>query len=136
VSPVWDAVDARARGLGTRLLSREQLENLTRLSTAELSAACRRLGLPLAGDRETATPAELELAVRRWAGAALRTLARWAGPLVPTLAVIYEWRAAGSTGRGSTLRPRPDAVAPRACPRRAGPATDAGGDRGIAPRLA
>ena len=91
MTPRWDDVNARARGLGTRLFSRAQLEALSRVGDpATLTDACRRLGLPLAAERETATPAELELAVRRWAAAALRILARWAGPRVAALAVIYE----------------------------------------------
>jgi len=91
VSPVWDDVNARARGLGTRLFTRGQLESLARATgAAALTAGFRRLGLLVAGERDIATPAELELAVRRWAAAALRTLARWAGPRVAALAVIYE----------------------------------------------
>jgi vacuolar-type H+-ATPase subunit C/Vma6 len=91
VTPSWDDVNARARGLGTRLFSRGQLESLTRATDlAALTEGMRRLGLPVTGEREAATPAELELAVRRWAAAALRTLARWAGPRVAALAVIYE----------------------------------------------
>lgn len=91
MSPIWDDVNARARGLGTRLFTRGQLESLTRATDlAALTEGMRRLGLSVAGEREVSTPAELELAVRRWAAAALRTLARWAGPRVAALAVIYE----------------------------------------------
>ncbi len=91
MTPRWDDVNARARGLGTRLFTRGQLESLARAGdAAALTDACRRLGLPLAALRETATSAELELAVRRWAAAALGILARWAGPRVAALAVIYE----------------------------------------------
>lgn len=91
MSPSWDDVNARARGLGTRLFTRGQLESLTRApDMAALTEGMRRLGLPVTGERAVATPAELELAVRRWAAAALRTLARWAGPRVAALAVIYE----------------------------------------------
>ncbi len=91
MSPVWDDVNARARGLGTRLFTRGQLESLSRAAdAAALTEGFRRLGLPVPGERDSAPPAELELAVRRWAAAALRTLARWAGPRVAALAVIYE----------------------------------------------
>jgi vacuolar-type H+-ATPase subunit C/Vma6 len=89
----WDDVDARARGLGTRLFTRAQLEALAGAADlAELTAAWRRLGLPVAAERggEVATSEELELAVRRWAAADLRILARWAGPRTAALAVIYE----------------------------------------------
>jgi vacuolar-type H+-ATPase subunit C/Vma6 len=54
-----------------------------------LTAELRRLGFPLSGEG-VPPPAELELAVRRWAAAALATLARWAGRRVATLAIIYE----------------------------------------------
>ena len=78
MSPLWDDVNARARGLGTRLFTRGQLESLARAAdAAALWAAFRRLGLPVAGEREAATSPELELAVRRWAAAALRTPALW-----------------------------------------------------------
>jgi vacuolar-type H+-ATPase subunit C/Vma6 len=91
VTTRWDDVNARARGLGTRLFTRGQLESLTHAGdAAALTNACRQLGLPLAATREIATSAELELAVRRWAAAALHILARWAGPRVAALAVIYE----------------------------------------------
>jgi vacuolar-type H+-ATPase subunit C/Vma6 len=91
VSPHWDDLNARARGLGTRLFTRGQLESAARATdAAALTDAFRRLGLPLPGEHEVAAPAELELAVRRWAAGALRTLARWAGPRVAALAVIYE----------------------------------------------
>jgi vacuolar-type H+-ATPase subunit C/Vma6 len=91
MSPRWDDVNARARGLGTRLFTRGQLESLARAEDpAALTDGFRRLGLLVGGEREVATGPELELAVRRWAAAALRILARWAGPRVPALAVIYE----------------------------------------------
>lgn len=86
----WDDVNARARGLSTHLLSHGQLLLLARAGEpAVLTNEFRRLGLPVSGEG-VATPAELELAVRRWAAAALATLARWAGRRVATLAVIYE----------------------------------------------
>ena len=90
-APLWDDVNARARGLATRLFTRGQLESLARAADPRaLTAGFRHLGLPVPGERETASPPELELAVRRWAAAALGTLARWAGPRVAALAVIYE----------------------------------------------
>jgi vacuolar-type H+-ATPase subunit C/Vma6 len=89
--PTWDDVNARSRGLGTRLFTRVQLESLARApDPAALTEGLRRLGLPVAGERDVAPPTELELAVRRWAAVALRTLARWAGPRVAALAVLYE----------------------------------------------
>lgn len=86
----WEDVDARARGLATHLLSSAELQLLARApDIPALEAELRRLGFPLAGEI-TLEPAELELGVRRWAGAALATLARWAGPRVMALAIVYE----------------------------------------------
>lgn len=91
MSAVWDDVGARARGLATRLFTAGQLETLASArDAAELAVAFRRLGLPLSGEHEMASPAELELAVRRWAASALGILARWAGTRAAALAVIYE----------------------------------------------
>ncbi|MGE5141846.1 MAG: V-type ATPase subunit [Acidobacteriota bacterium] len=86
----WDDVNARARGLSTHLLSASELRLLSR--TAGLAALANELGrrgFPVSAEA-IPTPAEVELAVRRWAAAALGTLARWAGRRTPALAVIYE----------------------------------------------
>jgi len=86
----WDDVNARARGLSTHLVPAAQLQLLTRAGdVGALTTELRRLGFPVSGEG-AATPAELELAVRRWAAAALAILGRWAGSRVETLAVIYE----------------------------------------------
>lgn len=86
----WDDVNARARGLGTHLLSVAELQLLSRATDfSALTNELRRLGLPVSGDG-VPTPAEVELAVRRWASDALGTLARWAGRRIPVLAVVYE----------------------------------------------
>jgi vacuolar-type H+-ATPase subunit C/Vma6 len=86
----WDDVNARTRGLSTHLLSVAELQLLSR--SADLTALANelgRLGFPVSGEA-TPTPAEVELAVRRWASAALATLARWADRRIAALAVIYE----------------------------------------------
>lgn len=86
----WEDVNARARGLSTHLLSAAELQLVSRAQDIPaLTAELRRLGFPLSGEG-VAPPAELELAVRRWAAAALATLARWAGGRVAALAIIYE----------------------------------------------
>lgn len=86
----WDEVNARARGLGTHLLSAAELQLLSRSGDfATLANELRRLGFPLSAEGVPA-PEAVELAVRRWASAALRTLARWAGRRTSALAVIYE----------------------------------------------
>ena len=86
----WEDVDARARGLASHLLSSAELQLLARApDIPALEAELRRLGFPLAGDAAL-EPAELEVGVRRWAAAALATLARWAGTRAAALAIIYE----------------------------------------------
>jgi len=86
----WEDVNARARGLSTHLLSAAQLQLVSRAQVVPtLTAELRRLGFSLSGGG-VCPPDELELAVRRWASAALATLARWAGRRVTALAIIYE----------------------------------------------
>lgn len=86
----WEDIDARARGLATHLPSDTELQLLSGVSdAAALAVDLRRLGVPLAAET-VPQPRELELAVRRWAAAALATLARWAGPRTLALAAIYE----------------------------------------------
>jgi vacuolar-type H+-ATPase subunit C/Vma6 len=86
----WDDVNARVRGLGTHLLSAGELQLLARTpDMPALASELGRLGFPRSGEADP-QPAELELAVRRWASAALATLARWAGARTTALAIIYE----------------------------------------------
>jgi vacuolar-type H+-ATPase subunit C/Vma6 len=86
----WEDLDARARGLGGHLLTAAELRRLSRAPELQaLADEMRRLGFPVGGEA-VSQPAELELAVRRWAAAALATLARWAGPRTATLAIVYE----------------------------------------------
>ena len=86
----WGDLNARARGLGTHLLDRVQLDRLARAAdAASLAAELRRAGFSLPED-ETAAPAALDLAVRRVAATQLRLLARWCGPRADLLTVVYE----------------------------------------------
>lgn len=90
MSPRWDDVNARARGLGTHLLSRAQLAALSDApDLPALAARLRDLGLTVP---ETAEPtaAELELAVRRRAAAALAILARWTARRAELVAVLFD----------------------------------------------
>jgi len=89
VSPVWGDLIARARGLGTHLLTTPQLAALARApDLAALADGLRRHGYPMG--EETRSPADLEVAVRRVAGAQLGVLGRWAGRRGETLAVLFE----------------------------------------------
>jgi vacuolar-type H+-ATPase subunit C/Vma6 len=86
----WDTLNARARGLRTHLLSRGDLERLGQ--SADLPALAdglRAAGFPIT-DADRFSPAALELAVRRRAGAQLATLARWAGPRAAAAALLYD----------------------------------------------
>ena len=85
----WEALDARARGLATHLLSRGELERLAALPDAPaLAAALRARGFPLA--EADSSPAALELALRREAAAWLRIIARWSAPRGDALSVLFE----------------------------------------------
>jgi vacuolar-type H+-ATPase subunit C/Vma6 len=91
VKPVWDDLNARASGLGTHLLSRPQLEGLAREpDLPALGDALRRFGIVTGESAATVLPEDLELAIRRWAAASLRTLARWAGPRSAALPTLFE----------------------------------------------
>jgi vacuolar-type H+-ATPase subunit C/Vma6 len=91
VSPVWDDLNARARGLRTHLLDRSRLEALAR----EPDLACLAEGLRQDGvvSGESTGPVrstDLELAIRRWAAGLLRILARWAGKRGEALPFVFE----------------------------------------------
>jgi len=77
--------DARARGLATRLFSREELEALAGLDVRALANALARSGRlePI----ENATPAAIESAARRTAAKHLRVLSRWGSR--PALEVFF-----------------------------------------------
>jgi vacuolar-type H+-ATPase subunit C/Vma6 len=86
----YEDLDARARGLGTHLLTRRALETLARApDLPALAEQLRVMGFPVT-DAERSTPAALELAVRRRAGAALATLSRWTGPRADAAAILFE----------------------------------------------
>lgn len=91
MKPRWEDVNARARGLATHLLTRGQLDSLAQApDAAALADGLRRAGFAVAEEGVAASPAALELAVRRTAAAQLRLLARWCGPRAAVLAVVFE----------------------------------------------
>ena len=91
MSPQWDDLNARARGLGAHFLTRAQLEALAREpDMPALAAALRRHGVLTGALTEVPRPEELELAIRRWAAAALLILARWAGPRSAALPLVFD----------------------------------------------
>jgi vacuolar-type H+-ATPase subunit C/Vma6 len=107
----YEDLNARARGLGTHLLTRREIETLARApDLPALAAQLRALGFPVT-DTERVTPAALELAVRRRAGAALATLARWCGPRADAAAILFEdedRRSVRSIVRGAGERVDPE----------------------------
>lgn len=91
MTPSWDDVNARARGLETHLLGRGRLEALAREpDLPALVAALRRDGVVTGEDAGPTPPADLELAIRRWAAALLRTLERWAGERSLALPFVFD----------------------------------------------
>lgn len=88
-APRWEDLATRSRGLAAHLLDRPAIASLAAAGGLEqLAAALRAHEYPIAEGPLTAD--DLELAVRRQAGARLRVLARWAGSRHPLLAVIFE----------------------------------------------
>lgn len=86
----WEDLNARARGLSTRLLRRARLEALAASpDLGALATELRSAGL-LVPESPAPSPQTLDLAVRRMAAARLRTLARWSGPRTAVLSVVFE----------------------------------------------
>lgn len=91
MTPAWDDLNARARGLGTHLLEPAQMAALSREPDApSLAAALRREGVLTTAMTEAPSPQDLELAIRRWAAALLRILARWAGSRAAVLPLVFD----------------------------------------------
>lgn len=79
MSPRWEDLDARARGMSTRLLPEPELDRLAGLP--DLQALVRALPARLRPAGEApATARRVDRALGRAAGERLALLARWAGP--------------------------------------------------------
>ncbi|MBX6363836.1 MAG: V-type ATPase subunit [Gemmatimonadetes bacterium] len=92
----WEDVVARARGLEGRFLGRRRLEELAALpDEASLAEALERAGFPpvataVAGAAPDAPRAALlDGSIRRMAAERMAVLARWAGPRVAALTVVF-----------------------------------------------
>ena len=86
--PVWDDLNARARGLSTHLLGPQALAGLAQApDLATLGRRLAELGIDTAADP---SPAGMELAVRRVAARQARILGRWLGERSELLRVILE----------------------------------------------
>lgn len=90
MSPPWEDVIVRARGLGGRLLGRQRLEQLA--GAPDLAALVRELSaeLPELQPTPEAEPVAIDVAVRRAAARELWLLARWCGTRAPYLAPLFE----------------------------------------------
>lgn len=91
MSPRWDDVNARARGLGSRLLSPPGIRALAAVhSIGELAARLERHGYPMGGIGPTPGVAELDRLIGLVAGARMGLLARWLGPRVRRVRGLFE----------------------------------------------
>jgi vacuolar-type H+-ATPase subunit C/Vma6 len=86
----WGDVNARVRGLGSRLLPPEEMSRLS--EAADLQALARALATlgVLPQEMPGATAPALELALRRAAGAPVRIVRRWLGDREEAMAVALD----------------------------------------------
>ncbi|HEY7028178.1 MAG TPA: V-type ATPase subunit [Gemmatimonadales bacterium] len=90
MSPRWEDLNARARGLATHLAPRTALQELAETpDLMTLAHGCAALGL-IAAEPEDVTAVSLELAVRRGAARNLGVIVRWLGPRAPWLRIVLE----------------------------------------------
>jgi vacuolar-type H+-ATPase subunit C/Vma6 len=88
MKPTWDDVNARARGLSTRLLGRRRLEELAMVpSLTELASELVRAGY---APTRIATAPALEQTVRLYALSRMRLVTRWCGARSRFLLVAFE----------------------------------------------
>jgi hypothetical protein len=90
VRPTWDDVNARARGLGTRLLTPEVLAGLSQIhGTGALGRALAARGV-IPEESAAGNATQLGLALRRAAAGELGLLRRWLGPRDVALAIALD----------------------------------------------
>jgi vacuolar-type H+-ATPase subunit C/Vma6 len=87
----WDDVNARVAGWRLHLLGRAALEQLAREpGLGALARALATLGYPVRSEAGEPSPELLERAARAVAGERLTALARWCGPRVEALALLFD----------------------------------------------
>jgi vacuolar-type H+-ATPase subunit C/Vma6 len=97
VSPRWESLAARARGLAAHLLADERLRDLDRArNLPELVDALHDTPYARFLGSRTQAPRDLELAVTRSVGDRMSTLGRWAGSGGGALAPIFLEQDAGN----------------------------------------
>ena len=91
MKPVWDDVNARARGLGSHLLGATRLQDLGNVTALrELVTRLEQAGVHLGLGSARLTAPVVEAGLRRDAGQKLLLLARWCGPRREILQIIFE----------------------------------------------
>lgn len=91
MTPRWEDVNARARGLGTRLLERRALEALADApDLPTLVEGLARVGIATGPVSGTADGAAVEAGIRAWGGGILRTLERWVGARKDALPLVFD----------------------------------------------
>ncbi|MFN2316585.1 MAG: V-type ATPase subunit [Gemmatimonadales bacterium] len=89
--PLWDDVNARARGLGTRLLTAPQVRALATLGDVQdVGERLARHGYGVAELGPLVTVEGLDRLVGRVAGARMALLARWLGPRTRWVRGVFE----------------------------------------------
>lgn len=91
MKPTWDDLIARARGLEGHFLDDATLEARQFAPSVEaLVGELRRDGVITTELPGPIAPAEVELAIRRWAAPMLRIIGRWAGPRSAALPYLFD----------------------------------------------
>lgn len=90
MSVTWEDVNARAKGLGSRLLSPAALARLTHVRDLQALAHAMAEEGAVLEEVPNATAPALELALRRAAGRALGVARRWLGARAEVVAVALE----------------------------------------------
>jgi vacuolar-type H+-ATPase subunit C/Vma6 len=86
----WGDLNARARGLSNHLLGRGRLEALATAATVEQLATMMAAFDPRVPRESDGLAQHLDLHFRRVAADRLATIARWSGPRLSMLAVLFE----------------------------------------------
>ncbi len=111
--PWWDEVNARVRGLETRLLRPERVAELAAASDLpDLLRRLERADVRLVLEPGPVTAAAMERASRRLAASRLKLLARWCGDRAAALVVVFEEedrRSLQALIRGTVAGTAPDA---------------------------
>ncbi len=91
MKPLWDDVNARARGLASHLLGAERLQDLGKaVGLKDLVTPLEQAGFHLSLDVALLTPPLVEAGLRRDAGRKLFLLARWCGGRREVLQIVFE----------------------------------------------